>query len=87
MSKESGVILLGLFVAILPFLGFPQSVRDIFFMLSGLGALALGLFLRADHLKREASANGMTQGIQKGAPQGVTENGLAQRISDISPVE
>jgi len=55
MSKEISVVMLGIFVAVLPFLGFPQSWRVIFFVIAGLGIMLLGFFLRADHLHREAS--------------------------------
>ncbi len=53
MSKEAGVIVLGFFVSVLPILGFPQSWRDILYILCGLGIACIGFLLRADHLRSE----------------------------------
>ncbi|MGH7141454.1 MAG: hypothetical protein ACREGH_02370 [Minisyncoccia bacterium] len=50
MSKESGVIVLGLIIAVMPLLGFPPSWREAFFIIAGLATALLGFFLRADHL-------------------------------------
>lgn len=55
MSKEIGVVMLGIFVAVLPFLGFPQSWRAVLFVIAGLAIVLLGLLLRADHVRREAA--------------------------------
>ena len=55
MSKGISVVMLGTFVAILPFLGFPQPWRIIFFVIAGLGVTLLGFLLRADHLHRETT--------------------------------
>lgn len=50
MSKETGVIILGFLVAILPFLGFPESWRVFFFVLLGAGIATLGFVMRAHML-------------------------------------
>ena len=52
MSKEVGIIVLGLWLVVLPFLGFPGSWRMVFIFLSGLGIASLGFFLRAEALSR-----------------------------------
>jgi len=45
MSKRTTVITLGIFVAIMPFLGFPGVVRTFFFVLAGLIIAAIGYSL------------------------------------------
>jgi hypothetical protein len=54
MSKQTSVLILGIFVAILPFLGFPQSWRIVMFVIAGICIAILAFMLRADHLRREA---------------------------------
>jgi hypothetical protein len=46
MSKDLIVIILGILVAIMPFLGFPRSWETIIFLISGLIIAILGLILR-----------------------------------------
>jgi len=41
MRKERTLCILGVWVAILPFLGFPNLWREIFFLLSGLALIYL----------------------------------------------
>lgn len=41
MSKHGAIILLGMLVAVLPFLGFPSWMRTILFVMSGLGIAIL----------------------------------------------
>ncbi len=52
MSKEVAIVALGIWLAILPFLGFPGSWRTPLIFLSGLSIAALGFFLRAEALSR-----------------------------------
>ena len=52
MSKEAGIVALGIWLAILPFLGFPGSWRTVFVFLSGAGVAALGFLVRAETLSR-----------------------------------
>lgn len=47
MSKESILIFLGIFVAIMPFLGFPEGLRTAFFVTSGLVMSFLALLIYA----------------------------------------
>jgi hypothetical protein len=55
MSKEATVVILGVFIAVLPFLGFPESWRVVMYVVSGISIMALGFMLRADHLHRESA--------------------------------
>ena len=52
MSKEMGLILLGIFVAVLPYLGLPGSWKTPLFLLAGLGIILIGFFLRGEALSR-----------------------------------
>ena len=56
MSKESVAIALGFWVIILPFLGFPESWRVAFLVLTGLGLISLGFLMRAKSLSRPPEA-------------------------------
>ncbi len=55
MSKEVTLILLGLAIAALPYLGLPGSWRTTLLVLGGLGIAALGFFLRREVLARGAA--------------------------------
>jgi hypothetical protein len=50
MSKEMGVILLGVWVIIVPYLGVPSGWRTIILVLSGIAVMILGFLLRAQEL-------------------------------------
>jgi len=50
MSKEMGVILLGVWVIIVPYLGIPSGWRTIILVLTGIGLMLLGFMLRAQEL-------------------------------------
>ena len=52
MSKEMGVVLLGLLVVITPYLGFPSGWREVLLLLAGLGVMLLGFLLRGEQLSR-----------------------------------
>ncbi len=52
MSKEMAVIALGIWVIVIPYLGVPGSWRTIILILTGLGIVSLGFFLRAQVLAR-----------------------------------
>lgn len=54
MSKEILVIVLGVWVAIVPYLGVPGSWRTGILILSGIALIVLGFFLRADALSHHA---------------------------------
>ncbi len=52
MSKETGVIAIGIWVFVLPFLGIPGSWKEMLFILTGAGLAALGFFLRTEAISR-----------------------------------
>jgi uncharacterized membrane protein YczE len=54
MRKERAIFFIGLWVGILPFLGFPEAWRKLFFIITGVTLVSLSyqLYLRARALKR-----------------------------------
>lgn len=52
MSKEMTVIVLGLWVAIVPYLGVPGTWRTAILLLSGLGIAIVGFLLRGEAIGR-----------------------------------
>lgn len=52
MSKEVGVVLLGLAVIITPYLGVPSAWRTALLVLAGLALVVTGLLLRAQAMMR-----------------------------------
>ncbi len=54
MSKETGVIALGVWVMIMPYLGIPRAWLTALMILTAVGLVVLGFFLRAEALSRSA---------------------------------
>jgi hypothetical protein len=54
MSKRQIVILLGVWIIVLPFLGFPESWRTILFMITGLYLIIVAYRLQAESRKSTA---------------------------------
>ncbi len=52
MSKEMSLILLGIFVAVLPHLGFPGEIKVIAFAIAGLMIALVGFLLRGETISR-----------------------------------
>ena len=52
MSKEMTVIALGVWVAVVPYLGVPGSWRTVILVLSGLAIAAAGFLLRGEAIAR-----------------------------------
>ncbi len=52
MSKARILLILGTWIAILPFLGFPYSWKDILFSLSGLGVIYVSYSLYKEKKKK-----------------------------------
>lgn len=50
MSKEMGIIVLGLWITISPYLGVPSSWRTVFMIVVGLAIVILGFLLRMESL-------------------------------------
>ncbi len=69
MSKEVGVVVLGVWVAILPFLGFPGTWRTPILFLSGLSLVGLGFYLRVEALARERGSRTGTPFAQNDDPR------------------
>jgi FtsH-binding integral membrane protein len=45
MTKQRLLFFIGIWVAVLPFLGFPSSIRKVFFLMTGLGIILLSYFM------------------------------------------
>ena len=73
MSKEAGVILLGIFTLVVPFLGFPSSWRTAMLVLAGGGLIVIGFLLRAEALSRIGRSGSGTAGPR----HSFVENGAA----------
>lgn len=61
MGKELLIILLGFFVAVLPFLGFPMSIDTILFAVAGISIALLGVLVRRDIIEHEARSSRMRE--------------------------
>lgn len=48
MTKDVGILILGLLVAAMPFLGFPGNVKTIVFVVAGLLIALLAFLIRGD---------------------------------------
>lgn len=57
MSKETGLIVLGLWVIVVPYLGVPGSWRTVLLVLSGAGVATLGFLLRGEAMVKGSSAH------------------------------
>jgi hypothetical protein len=53
MSKPRILLILGIWVTILPYLGFPNSWKDVLYTITGLGLLGLSYFLYRDYKIKE----------------------------------
>ena len=58
MSKETAIIALGFWVLVMPYLGVPRGWLTILLVLTGIGLMVLGFFLRAEALSRGPRATG-----------------------------
>ena len=58
MSKEITLILLGIWIAVVPYLGVPTSWKTSIFFISGLFVMLLGFFLRTEALARTSLRGG-----------------------------
>jgi Na+/phosphate symporter len=57
MRRAYTLLILGIWVAILPFLGFPISWKNILFVLTGLGLMYFSFMIYKDALKKGEVAN------------------------------
>ncbi|MCC6323546.1 hypothetical protein IT400_02010 [Candidatus Nomurabacteria bacterium] len=60
MRKERTLFFIGIWVALLPFLGFPNSWRKILFILTGLAIVYLAYLFRQENKARLAIINSET---------------------------
>ena len=58
MSKEITLILLGIWIAVVPYLGIPSSWKTSIFFISGLLVILLGFLLRTEALARTSGQSG-----------------------------
>ena len=57
MSKEMGVIVLGVWVIILPYLGIYRSWLIVLMILTGVALMVLGFLQRGEHMSKEQHHN------------------------------
>jgi FtsH-binding integral membrane protein len=56
MRKEKTLLVLGVWIAVLPFLGFPNSWRTTFFVLSGFALIYLSyIFYQESRIRKEVN--------------------------------
>jgi hypothetical protein len=67
MSKEMSLVVLGVWVAVVPYLGVPNSWRTIFVFLSGVAIAIIGLLLRGEELAR-GERNNANHGFVENTP-------------------
>ena len=60
MTKKRTIIILGVLVALLPFLGFPKGLRDMLLVLAGLAIAIIGFLLKRKIEKVAMSAQNDT---------------------------
>ena len=76
MTKDVGILVLGLLVAAMPFLGFPSSMEQIVFVVSGLVIAVLAFFIRGELGTGEKETESYVQnGGQKVSTDGIVERG------------
>ncbi len=68
MSKEMTVIALGIWVMVVPYLGVPGGWRTGFLIVTGIGLIVLGLFLRAEVLSRGRGRGTSGSFVENDAP-------------------
>jgi len=59
MSKETAVIVLGLWVVVLPYLGIYRSWLSILMVLTGIALMLIGFLLRGESLARTPGQGGL----------------------------
>lgn len=77
MTKDVGILVLGLLIAAMPFLGFPGSIEQIVYVLGGLLIALLAFFIRGDidggkHRTESYVQNG--NAVKGTAEEGVTKD-------------
>lgn len=65
MSKEMGVIALGLWVIVVPYLGIPGSWRTVLLVLAGVGITIIGFLLRGEVISRGVQGSEKNHFVEK----------------------
>ncbi|MBI5816850.1 MAG: hypothetical protein HZB09_00275 [Candidatus Yonathbacteria bacterium] len=91
MSKNSAIIGLGILIALMPFLGFPLIVKDIFFVIIGLVIAVIAYFSNIQYCNNcntlvENGKHGIGRSTQS-TNGGELKNAIKKDISGISPPE
>lgn len=68
MSKEMTVIVLGLWVVVVPYLGIPGEWRTALLVLSGLGIAVVGFLLRGETLSRGSKPHAHNSFVESNQP-------------------
>jgi hypothetical protein len=61
MHKLYTLLAIGIWVAVLPYLGFPHSLKGVFFTLSGLGVVILSYIFYKEGAAREEDSKNVTE--------------------------
>ncbi|OGI74199.1 hypothetical protein A2740_01550 [Candidatus Nomurabacteria bacterium RIFCSPHIGHO2_01_FULL_43_16] len=67
MRKARILLILGIWIAVLPYLGFPYSWKDVLFTLSGLGLIWFSYMLYREHKKEEGQGETFDNFKENGA--------------------
>ena len=83
MSKDLTIIVLGLWVAVMPFLGFPGFWEMVIFVISGLAIAAITFMLRREVGNADGETTNTVPDVytQNGAYSGRTQSTHAKEIS------
>ena len=84
MSREMTIIVLGVWVAIVPYLGFPSSWRTVLLVLTGLGIATTGFLLRARVVKRGTENNNNRFFVDNGHEEHHPDHGHKETINSLN---
>ncbi len=76
MRKERTLFFIGIWIALLPFLGFPNAWRKILFIVTGVGVVYLAYLFRQEHNARMM--------ILKSSSEDQTMDSFIDNINDIN---
>ena len=80
MTKDIGILVLGLLVAAMPFLGFPGGIERIIFVISGLIIALLAFFIRGELGGEEKQTDSFTQNrMDDHSTDGIVERGRSEK--------
>jgi hypothetical protein len=81
MSLHATIFLLGIFLILLPYLGFPQTWDNVFIVLTGLSITVLSFFVRAEGM-RQKRITGEYAGGEGAFKESVPSVGKEQKESE-----